>query len=52
MVNNYLAKSKISKKQSVSVPSAIRNKFDLKPGDTIYWDIEDDTIIVRLNQEE
>lgn len=48
----YLAKSKISKKLSVSVPSAIRTKFDLDAGDTIYWDIEGDNIIIRLNQEE
>lgn len=50
--NNYLAKTKISNKNSVSVPSAIRMKFGLEPGDILYWDIDgDNNIIIRLNQE-
>lgn len=50
--NNYLAKTKISNKNSISVPSAIRTKFNLKAGDILYWDIiQENNIIIRLNQE-
>lgn len=46
---DHLAKSIVSKKKSVNIPSIIRQQFDIQPGMTLYWDIEDGNIIVKVN---
>lgn len=45
---DHLAKSIVSKKKSVNIPSIIRQQFDIQPGMTLYWDIEDGKIILRV----
>lgn len=45
---DYLAKSIVSKKKSVNIPSIIRQQFDIQPGMTLYWDIEEGKIILRV----
>lgn len=47
---DYLAKSIVSKKKSVNIPSIIRQQFDIQPGMTLYWDIEDGKIILRVGK--
>jgi len=44
----YIATTKVSKKNQVSLPSIIRKKYNIEPGKTLYWYIEDETIIIRL----
>lgn len=48
---DHLAKSIVSKKKSVNIPSIIRQQFDIQPGMTLYWDIEDGKIILRVGNE-
>ncbi|RLG59688.1 MAG: AbrB/MazE/SpoVT family DNA-binding domain-containing protein [Candidatus Hydrothermarchaeota archaeon] len=39
--------TKISKGFQVVVPSIIRNKFGIKEGDSLIWELHDDIIIIR-----
>lgn len=44
------AKSIVNKKNATNVPSIIRHQFDIKPGDTLLWDILDGQIVLRLDE--
>lgn len=44
---NSNSKTKVNTRLATSIPSAIRTKFDIKAGDELYWDIEDDKIIIK-----
>ena len=44
------AKSKINKKNATNVPSVIRQQFDIKPGNTLFWDIMDGQIVLRVDE--
>lgn len=44
------AKSIVSKKNSTNVPSIIRHHFDIKPGDTLFWDLLDGEIVLKVNE--
>lgn len=46
-MKDYISKTKVNSKLATSIPSAIRTKFDIKSGDEIYWDIEDNKIIIK-----
>ena len=46
-MKNYISKTKVNSRLATSIPSAIRTKFDIKAGDEIYWDIEDNKIIIK-----
>jgi AbrB family looped-hinge helix DNA binding protein len=41
------SKTKISEGYSTVVPSDIRKRLELAPGDILQWDIEDDSIRIR-----
>lgn len=43
------AESKVNKKNATNVPSVIRRQFDIKPGNTLFWDILDGQIVLRVN---
>ena len=47
---DHLAKSIVSKKNATNVPSVIRQQFDIKPGHTLFWDILDGEIILKVNE--
>ncbi len=42
-----LSKTKISNSNSTSIPSLIRHKFEISPGDILLWDIKKDKIILE-----
>ncbi len=44
----HLAKSIVSKKNSTNIPSVIRQQFDIKPGHTLFWDILDGEIVLKV----
>jgi len=44
------AESKVNKKNATNVPSVIRRQFDIKPGNTLFWDILDGQIVLRVNE--
>lgn len=46
----HLAKSIVSKKKSINIPSVIRQQFDIKPGHTLFWDILDGEIVLKVNE--
>ena len=46
-MKNYISNTKVNSRLATSIPSAIRTKFDIKAGDEIYWDIEDNKIIIK-----
>lgn len=46
-MKDYLATTKVNSRLATSIPSAIRTKFEINEGDIIYWDIEDDKIIIK-----
>ena len=39
--------SKVTAKGQVTVPQELRGEFNIKPGDTIYFMIENGTLILR-----
>lgn len=39
--------SKVTKKYQATIPLAVRRKLGLKPGDTVAFEIENDTVTVR-----
>ena len=46
---NYITTSKISKNKSTYstvIPAPIKNKLALEPKQVLYWDIDDDKIII------
>lgn len=45
----HLAQSIVSKKKSTNIPSVIRRQFDIKPGHTLFWDILDGEIVLKVN---
>ena len=47
IMKDYLATTKVNSRLATSIPSAIRTKFEINEGDIIYWDIEDDKIIIK-----
>ena len=47
---DHLAKSIVSKKKSTNIPSVIRQQFDIKPGHTLFWDILDGEIVLKVNE--
>lgn len=47
---NHLAKSIVSKKKSTNIPSVIRQQFDIKPGHTLFWDILDGEIVLKVDE--
>lgn len=46
----HLAKSIVSKKKSTNIPSVIRQQFDIQPGNTLFWDILDGEIVLKVNE--
>ena len=44
------AQSKVNKKNATNVPSVIRQQFDITPGNTLFWDILDGQIVLRVNE--
>lgn len=46
-MKDYISKTKVNSRLATSIPSAIRTKFDIETGDILYWDIEDDKIIIK-----
>ena len=46
-MKDYISKTKVHTRLATSIPSAIRTKFDIKTGDELFWDIEDDKIIIK-----
>ena len=42
--------SKLTTKYQATIPKAVRNILHLKTGDTIAFDIEDDSILIRKAQ--
>ena len=46
---DHLAQSVVSKKKSTNIPSVIRRQFDIKPGNTLFWDILDGEIILKVD---
>ena len=49
-LNGNFAKSKVNKKNATNVPSIIRHHFDIKPGDTLFWDLLDGEIILKVDE--
>lgn len=39
--------SRLTSKYQATIPQAIRRKLNLKPGDAVVFEIEDDTVTVR-----
>ena len=50
MPKRYLAKSIVSKKNATNVPSVIRDQLDIAPGTVLLWDIEDSSIILKVEK--
>jgi len=50
-MKDYLSKTKVNSRFATSIPSAIRTKFDIKIGDELYWDIKENTIIIKTKEE-
>lgn len=50
-MKDYLATTKVNRRLATSIPSAIRTKFDINEGDTLFWDIEDNKIILKTKSE-
>lgn len=50
-MKDYLATSKVNSRLATSIPSPIRTKFDIKQGDTLFWDIKENLIIIKTNTE-
>ena len=46
-MKDYISKTKVNSRLATSIPSAIRTKFDIEAGDELYWDIEDNRIIIK-----
>ena len=46
----HLAKSIVSKKKSTNIPSVIRQQFDIQPGHTLFWDIVDNEIVLKVDK--
>ena len=44
------AQSIVSKKNSTNIPSVIRRQFDIKPGHTLFWDILDGQIVLKVDE--
>lgn len=44
----HLAKSIVSKKKSINIPSVIRQQFDIQPGHILFWDIVDNEIVLKV----
>ena len=44
------AQSIVSKKNSTNIPSVIRHQFDIKPGDTILWDLLNGQIVLNVDE--
>lgn len=44
------AKSIVSKKNSTNIPSVIRRQFNIKPGNTLFWDILDGEIVLKVDE--
>ena len=49
-LNGNFAKSIVNKKNATNVPSVIRHQFDIKPGDTLFWDLLDGEIVLKVNE--
>lgn len=49
-LNGNFAKSIVSKKNATNVPSIIRHQFDIKPGDTLFWDLLDGNIVLKVDE--
>ena len=49
-MKDYISKTKVNSRLATSIPAAIRTKFDIKNGDELYWDIEDDKIIIKTKE--
>ena len=47
---DHLAQSIVSKKKSTNIPSVIRRQFDIEPGHTLFWDIMDGEIVLKVNE--
>lgn len=47
---DHLASSIVSKKKSTNIPSVIRRQFDIKPGHTLFWDILDNEIVLKVDK--
>jgi len=46
-MKDYISKTKVNSRLATSIPSAIRTKCDIKAGDELFWDIEDNKIIIK-----
>lgn len=46
-MKDYISKTKVNTRLATSIPSAIRTKFDIEVGDKLYWDIEDNRIVIK-----
>ena len=46
-MKDYISKTKVNSRLATSIPSAIRTKFDIETGDELYWDIEDNKIVIK-----
>ena len=51
-MKDYISKTKVNTRLATSIPSAIRTKFDIEAGDELYWDIEDNKIVIKLEDNE
>lgn len=49
-MKNYIASTKVNSKLATSIPSAIRTKFEIKAGNTLYWDIINNQIIIKTEE--
>lgn len=47
-----IASSKIMKKYIISIPKAVREALDIKPGDYIEWFVDGDKITIKKKREE
>lgn len=47
---DHLANSIVSKKKSTNIPSVIRQQFDIQPGNTLFWDIVDNEIVLKVDK--
>lgn len=47
-VETYADETTVSDRGAVTVPSEIRDRFDVQPGDKIRWTIDDGTIRVEV----
>lgn len=49
-MKDYISKTKVNTRLATSIPSPIRTKFDIKSGDVLYWDIEDNKIVIKTKE--